>query len=53
MCKSFNEGSDEWLFDFGGSRAISKLESFGTGLGKMTSVGVYRATVSSEPFEGK
>lgn len=45
MCKVFVEGSDE-LFDFGGSRAVSKLGTFGAGLGEMTSVasnGFFRA----------
>lgn len=47
MCRGFNEGSDELVFDFGGSRAISKTWTFAS-LGKMTSVGAYRATTFSE-----
>ncbi len=45
MCRDLVEGSDE-LFDFGGSRAVSKLETFG--LGEMTSVRANRATTFPE-----
>lgn len=49
MCRDSVEGSDE-LFDFGGSRAVSKLETFGLGLGlgEMTSVRANRATTFPE-----
>ena len=50
MYRDFVEGSDD-LFDFGGSRAVSKLETFGTGLGEMTSVRANRATTFSERIE--
>ena len=50
MCRDLVEGSDE-LFDFGGSRAVSKLETFGVGLGEMTSVRANRATTFPEWIE--
>ena len=46
MRRCINEGSDELLFDFEG--LVQFPRTFCPGLGKMTSVGAYRATVSSE-----
>ena len=46
MRRCINEGSDELLFDFEG--LVQFPRTFCAGLGKMTSVGAYRATVSSE-----
>ena len=53
MCRDLAIKAAKSWFDFGGSRAISKLETFRRWPWQMTSVGAYRATTFSEIDRGR